>query len=541
MGPAGLARRPGVQLAGVLATLAAIVMTAAAAAAQQQIHKLTASDGAEDDAFGSSVGISGDLAIVGAKGKDDAGQSSGAAYVFDAATGGQCLKLVASDAQRWASLGFSVAISDGRAIVGAPGASMAGSLSGAAYVFDVTTGRELFKLVASDGAAGDLFGYSVSISGDRALVGVLLGGGSGTEPGSAYLFDAGTGEQLFKLSASDGTDRDWFGYSVSISGDRAIVGAPAADTTGTDSGAAYVFDVTTGQELFELLSTDILPGDWFGRSVAISDGMALVVSTQHPPHGAAYLFDVATGRQIFKLTPPGGGAFGLNAKVALSGDRALVWAHVYDVPTGQWLYTLWPSDGGAAGSRFGESVALSGARALVGAPWDDDLGDFSGSAYLFAVPQSEGSAYCFGDGSGTTCACGNDAGPGEGCANSTGAGAILWAAGSPSASADELVLYASQVIPAQPAMLFAGLNAVHNGDGWPLSDGLRCAGGGVVRLGIALPGPDGTAIWGPGLAEQGGFAPGDLRRFQTWYRDPSGGPCGTGANLSNGLEISFTP
>jgi len=540
MGPAGLARRPGVQLAGVLAALAAVNLTPAHALAQEQLHKLTASDGAEDDDFGSTLGISGDLVIVGAKGDDDAGTSSGSAYVFDVATGSETLKLMPSDARRFDFFGISVAISGERAVVGARLADPGSTYAGTVYVFDASTGLEHFKLVSADSGTYDQFGHSVAINGQLLIAGAVGHGHLGVDSGAAYVFDVTTGQQLLELLASDAAEGDAFGYSVSISGDRAIVGAPGVDTAGTSSGAAYVFDVTTGQELFKLLSTDILPGDWFGRSVAISDGMALVVSTQHPPHGAAYLFDVATGQQLFKLTPPGGGAFGLNAKVALSGDRALVWAHVYDVPTGQWLYTLWPSDG-ASGSWFGDSVALSGARALVGAPGDDDLGDDAGAAYLFAVPQSEGSAYCFGDGSGTTCACGNNAGPGEGCANSTGAGAILWAAGSPSASADELVLYASQVIPAQPALLFAGLNAIHNGDGWPLSDGLRCAGGGAVRLGIALPAADGTAIWGPGLAQQGGFAPGDLRRFQTWYRDPSGGPCGTGANLSNGLEISFTP
>ena len=152
-----------------------------------------------------------------------------------------------------------------------------------------------------------------------------------------------------------------------------------------------------------------------------------------------------------------------------------------------------------------------------------------------------GTAYCFGDGSGTPCPCGNPGGAGEGCANSTGAGATLSATGSTSAGFDDMVCGAVGLLPGQPALLFAGLNAVNNGDGVLFGDGLRCAGGGVVRLGVGIPDAGGAAAWGPGLGALGGWADGDVRRLQVWYRDPSGSPCGNGFNLSNGLEVTFTP
>lgn len=72
-------------------------------------------------------------------------------------------------------------------------------------------------------------------------------------------------------------------------------------------------------------------------------------------------------------------------------------------------------------------------------------------------------------------------------------------------------------------------------------DGLRCAGGGVQRLGVRIPNENGVARFGPGLAESGQWHAGDVKRFQVWYRDPAGTPCGTGFNLSNGLQISFLP
>jgi len=534
-----------------LTALAVICTTADSATAQQQLAKLLASDGAKEDFFASSVAISGDLALVGSLFDDDAGTSSGSAYVFDVATGEQKRKLVASDASPWDLFGFSVAISGQRAIVGARTADAAGQDSGAAYVFDAGTGQQLFKLVPASLAAHDEFGYTVAISGQRAVVGAPGHVGQGTT-GVAWLFDAATGQELFELLAWP--PGEGLGGIVAISGERVVVGTPGADVPGNNAGAAYVFDATTGFGLFVLRPSDLAAGDLFGASVAASDGVALVGARMHGPHGAAYLFDLATGQELFELSPPDvNAAYSFGEAVALSDGRAVVGdlgadgpssvtgaAYVFDVATGQFLYELTALDG-SLGDFFGDSVAISGARALIGARGDDDNGDDSGSAYLFAVPQSAGSAYCFGDGSGTTCACGNTAGPGQGCANSTGAGAILWAAGSASASADELVLYADNVIPGQAALAFAALNAVHDGDGWPLSDGLRCAGGGAVRLGISLPGPDATGIWGAGLAEQAGVVPGDLRRFQVWYRDPSGGPCGTGANLTNGLEVTFTP
>ncbi len=149
--------------------------------------------------------------------------------------------------------------------------------------------------------------------------------------------------------------------------------------------------------------------------------------------------------------------------------------------------------------------------------------------------------YCFGDGSSTPCPCGNFGGTGEGCANSSGAGASLAPSGSASVSADDLLVGASNLLPGQPVLLFGANNAVNGGNGIVYGDGLRCAGGGLVRLGVRTPDAGGTAGWGPGLATQAGYAPGQTVRMQVWYRDPLGSPCGSGFNLSHGIELSFLP
>ena len=171
---------------------------------------------------------------------------------------------------------------------------------------------------------------------------------------------------------------------------------------------------------------------------------------------------------------------------------------------------------------------------LVTEVWYDD---FRLEPWLAPV----GAGYCPGDGTGALCPCGNVGQAGEGCANTTGAGGLLTAGGSNQAANDTLVFTAAQLLPNQPALLFVADNQVAGGAGTPFGDGLRCAGGNLRRLGVKQPDAAGVATFGPGLQAAGGWTGGDVRRFQAWYRDPGGSPCGTGFNLTNGHEIHFLP
>jgi hypothetical protein len=158
---------------------------------------------------------------------------------------------------------------------------------------------------------------------------------------------------------------------------------------------------------------------------------------------------------------------------------------------------------------------------------------------ILSTGPAPSNAFCFGDGSGTACPCGNTGGAGEGCANSSGAGAILSEQGSVSVGADDLSFAGSNLLANQPALLFVGVNAVNGGSGSLFGDGLRCAGGSVVRLGVQVPDGGGAASWAAGMQPAGGWTAGDTRYFQLWYRDPSGSPCGNGYNLSNGVGLTF--
>ena len=378
--------------------------TPTALGAQTELFKLTAADTETVDWFGHSVGVSGDVAIVGVPYDDDAGLSSGSAYLFDVTTGDELFKLTGSDAAADDRFGHAVAISGDAAIVGARYDDDGGDNSGAAYIYDVTTGDEILKLTASDPSPLGRFGEAVGISGNTAIIAAQGNGEAGDDSGSAYLFDVTTGEQLFKLTASDAAARDAFGSSVAIYGNVAIVGAHNNDGVVSGSGSAYLFDVTTGAELFKLTASDAASGDAFGRSVAIYGNVAMVGAFHNDEaaydSGAAYLFDVVTGQQLFKLTASDAATVDLfGYSVALSTEVAVVGAYyrddagedsgsayLFDVNTGAELFKLTASDGGSQ-HHFGLSVAIYNDVAIVGSPNDTHAGYNSGSAYLYEVPE----------------------------------------------------------------------------------------------------------------------------------------------------------
>lgn len=150
-----------------------------------------------------------------------------------------------------------------------------------------------------------------------------------------------------------------------------------------------------------------------------------------------------------------------------------------------------------------------------------------------------GEAYCFGDGSGIACPCGNSGGAGSGCANSTGSGAILMASGNASPSQDSLILEASACPANRPGLFFQGTIQVNNGDGLVFGDGLRCAGGSIVRLEIVTTDGSGLASSSVSISAVGAVSVGDTRTYQFWYRDPVMSPCGTDFNTTNGFEITW--
>lgn len=260
--------------------------------------KLVAADGATIDYFGYSVAIAGDTVVIGAF-SDDVGEAldQGSVYVFQrtGTTWTQQAKLVASDGTQFARFGDSVDIFGDTVVVGAVVDNVGSNAEqGSAYVFQRTgtTWMEQAKLVASDGSAGDNFGDSISLSNDTVVVGASRDDvGGAYDRGSAYVFQrAGTTwTEEAKLVASDGAPLDYFGYTVASSDDTAIVGAYHASAASSLQGTAYVFQRvgTTWTQLPKLVALDGETLDYFGFSVALA-GDTLAIGAVDADDGVAF-------------------------------------------------------------------------------------------------------------------------------------------------------------------------------------------------------------------------------------------------------------
>jgi len=288
-------------------------------------------DVTERDGFGLSVGISGRSVIVGSPGSDEhhpggSTVDAGAVYVFDAETGEQLARLAADDPQESAAFGWSVAIDGDYAIVGAWNDHdyHSGVIEGgAAYVFNLRTGRQVHKLIPADRASWDRFGKAVAISGRTAVIGAPQDQANGSYSGSAYVFDVVSGAQVFKLWAEDdGAAWENFGHSVAVVGDVAVVGANQDEDLGAGTGSAYLFDLNGGQQIAKLLPASAAGGDGLGQAVAVSTRCAIVgagwadLGSGLVDAGAAYVY-------------PGGCTADLTTQNAPVGDPA------YGAPDGR--------------------------------------------------------------------------------------------------------------------------------------------------------------------------------------------------------------
>ena len=371
-----------------------------------QQQKLVATDGEHGDYFGDSVAISEGTVVVGAR-LAGVGSSvhQGSAYIFvrSGTTWSQQRKLTASDGAADDGFGTSVAISGNMVVVGAWDGDIFHMDQGSAYVFvrSGTSWNQEQKLIASDGEGGDGFGRAVAISSDIVMVGASLDDADSgfINVGSVYIFATWT--QRNKLTALDGAADDRFGSSVAISGDTVVVGAPHDDIgTHTDQGSAYVFErIGFFWTKYKLFASDGTAGDKFGNSVAISaDTVVVGAQLDNSQRGSAYVFvrSGSTWIQQTKLTASRGEAGDLfGSSVAISEHTVVVGAPWHDneqgsayvfVRTGPtWIQQAKLIGGdGAAGDWLGYSVAISGDSIVLGAPGDDiDSRWNQGSAYIF--------------------------------------------------------------------------------------------------------------------------------------------------------------
>jgi hypothetical protein len=370
-------------------------------------QKMLASDGKVNTSLGTAISVDGNTALIGAEGDNDNGAMSGSAYVFTrtGTTWTQQEKLLASDGAPEDNFGVMVSLSGDTALIGAFYDNDNGAHSGSAYVYtrSGTTWTQQAKLLPLDGVADAQFGVATAISGDTAFIGANRDDDMGFQSGSVYVFTR-TGTvwtQQTKLYSSDATASQRFGISTYILGDTAIIGANGDQNA---KGAAYIFTRTgttwTQQQKLNVSDGGTYPN--FGHAVSLSGNTALIAAPGYNGNyaGSAYVF-IRNGttwiRQQKLVASDGAPGDGFsNWAVSLDGDTALIGACYYQHKQGTgaaYIFTrtgttwtqqqkLLASDG-AKGHWFGTAVFLVGNTALIGAWGDDDMGNASGSVYVF--------------------------------------------------------------------------------------------------------------------------------------------------------------
>ena len=374
--------------------------------------KLLASDGQSGDGFGSKVAIDGNIAVVGAP----YGSEGGSAYIHklndQTNEWEEVAKLIPTDGAYNDRFGEAVDISGNKAIVGAhlyPGNNDINP-TGSVYIFTFN-GESWVETKLINPTMNRSFGGAVAISDNTAIVGAS----NFSSKGSVYIFKFNSQTNVWEeptiLTPSDSAQNDLFGASVSIDGNTVIVGSPGQSVTHVEfSGGAYIFKFN-GESwvetklIYTITSHDY--GDRFGSSVSISGNTAIVGAPRAGyinNAGRAYIYtfnQVTSNWDKTRLIKSYGGTWKLfGVSVAISGNTAIVGDYGsykagntsifrFNEMTSEWLETTITSSDSSPGDRFGSSVSISGNKTIAGACSDDDNGDFSGSAYIYDIDQTE--------------------------------------------------------------------------------------------------------------------------------------------------------
>ncbi len=320
---------------------------------------LVPDDASADDQFGQSVSIYGDTAIIGAPLRDASGSNSGKAYIYRLTNGTWNLEqpLIAPDASGGDIFGGTVAIYGDTAIVGAPSNDASGTNSGKVYIYTRSGSTWSLQqgLTAPDPSANDGFGSSLAIYEDTIIVGTPQKDASGANSGKVYIYKRTLGSWNLEqaIISPDASILDFFGISVAIYGDTAIFGALFEDASGTDSGKVYIYKRTLGFWNLEqpLIAPDASGGDIFGGTVAIYGDTAIVGA---PSKDVSGIID--------------------SGKV-----------YIYKRTLGFWnLEQPLIAPDASGGDSFGQKVAIYGDRVIIGAPPKDVSGIIdAGKVYIY--------------------------------------------------------------------------------------------------------------------------------------------------------------
>ena len=347
------------------------------------LHRIAGPAGSQ---FGFDIDLEGNLAIIAAINR------GGRAFLFDVAKGSLIREYFVGDG---IGAGHSVAIESGVVAVGRYSEDVFERLPGSVYLFDRDSGELKHRLSANDEEGLNLFGSSIDIDQGNVLVGAGIALNGVVPTGAAYVFDAETGQQLHKLVPLDFDANDFIGYDVALDGDVAIVGAPQNDLLGMWAGAAFLFNINTGLQTGKLLANDGKTYERFGEAVDIEGRFAIVgapaAETGAYGPGAAYVFDITTGNQLFKLEPNGTTA-SFGGGVAIHGDIAVVSGstpiqfggsatstYLYDLNSGNLLAEINRTDLNSTDITDGRGVALNSTYLLIGTELN--------SVFVYIIPE----------------------------------------------------------------------------------------------------------------------------------------------------------
>jgi hypothetical protein len=361
-------------------------------------------------AFGYSVALLSDTVFVAARDVASPARHGGTVHVFERRPEGWVRAGILSvpEANVEDPFGVSMSADGDTLVVGAQFADAHGTDAGLAYVFDRVGGKwhPSGVLYASDGAAGDQFGLTVSVSGEIIAIGARLTATQGPSAGAAYLFarNGRRWHEVQKLVASDATAGDLFGR-VALDHDVLFVSADLNDDRGTNAGKVYRFQRRSDGWVEEnkILASDGAGGDEFGATLAIKDGVsvfgAIGAGTRAERSGAAYAFELRDGTwvQVGKLgasdahpgqgfgsaVAVGAGTIAVGAPDLGKGSQGSGAAYIFERRGGTWTQAARLTAGDTLlHTGFGSTVGLAGDLVVIGSILEGDQGPLR-AVYVF--------------------------------------------------------------------------------------------------------------------------------------------------------------
>ena len=297
------------------------------------LYRLAQPDAEATDAFGNALDLSDGFLVVGSPGDSDDGYHSGSAYLYHALSGAMIRKYTPDDGVGGKRFGSAVAVDNGIVAICADSDNDNGSHAGAVYLYEMATATPITKLTGTPGIAGAHFGDSVDLNGDVLVVGARSDfDENGVQCGAAYIYNLNSLNEPIKVTPHDAADGDFFGRSVVTNGSIVIVGSPRDDTLGMNSGSIYIYSAATGAFIKKLKANESYINGGFGGGLSIDGNIVAVAAYAYDgasqDSGAVYLFDIRSREQIAKLqaSPTVSSLYEFGFSVAISGKQVLVGA-----------------------------------------------------------------------------------------------------------------------------------------------------------------------------------------------------------------------